>query len=166
MIKIAIIVSLLIHVVVLSIKIEEPKLQEKKQGQNKAKVVLKDKEKNGKGDNQEDIYVLQELVDKLEKELNDSKFAASLINSQKDCETYYIGIGIHYSPLFNTVINVAPGGPADKAGIRVDDILIDGQEIKDQYPEGTTITVAVLRKGIIHNIPITIGKICTKAKGK
>lgn len=67
------------------------------------------------------------------------------------------------------VERVEPGGPADKAGIRVEDIIIalngkpvkDGEDLVNRVsgtPVGTEITVTVLRAGKKIEVPVKIGE--------
>ncbi len=64
---------------------------------------------------------------------------------------------------------VEPGGPADKAGIKVEDIIValNGKPVKDgddlvnrisNTPVGTQATVAVLRNGKRIDLPVTVGE--------
>ncbi len=60
-----------------------------------------------------------------------------------------------------SAITVAPGAPADQAGIKPGDVLVNpGNRIKDQYREGTVINIQIIRNGITMNMRVTIGKIC------
>jgi hypothetical protein len=91
----------------------------------------------------------------------------------------YLGVGLtELSPELRThfgvpddagamVSNVEPGSPADKAGIRVGDILtsIDGQEVKSSWgimakvrglDDGQQVPVEVWRNGKAQNLTVTI----------
>ena len=91
----------------------------------------------------------------------------------------YLGVGLtELSPELRThfgvpddagamVSNVEPGSPADKAGIRVGDILtsIDGQEVKSSWgimakvrglDDGQQIPVEVWRNGKAQNLTVAI----------
>lgn len=162
--KKALYLSLIVHVIFLSLKINEPKpTKPKKKSPKITKIKIKqEKKKSKKGESKDnDIYVLNEIMEKLQKALEDQMAVQKIMS---ECDKFYMGIGVTHSSLFGEITNVAPGGPADRAGIRKGDIPLDELDIRDKYPEGTTITVSVLRNGIIHNIPVTIGKICIREK--
>jgi len=58
----------------------------------------------------------------------------------------YTGIGLR-AALNGTILEVASGGPADKAGIRAGDVLLNGEAVEpDQYEAGTPITLRYLRE--------------------
>ena len=165
-VNLAAVMSILLHVYILSIKIEQPKLNPNNgKGKKKIDLVLNGNSKEGGGKKKEDIYVIpkevQEIVDKLNEEIKKEQMVATLI--KKECKKFYTGIGIIYNPWKGDVTKVAKGSPAEKAGIKVGDILLDSG-IRDKYEEGTVITIPTLREGIIHDIPVTIGKICTENK--
>ena len=65
---------------------------------------------------------------------------------------------------------VTPGGPADKAGIKENDILvsIDGKEIDENnsiisllraYKPGDTITIKILRAGAEKQVQVKLGEL-------
>lgn len=155
-------VSLIIHAIILSIKIPKSKFQ------NKSTVKIKleqQKDKKNKGvEKDEDLYIVQNIIDVLEKVEELAKEEAAIKSMLNVCESYYMGIGIVHSSFLGKIVEVVPGGPADKAGIKVGDIPLDSLEIRDKYEEGTQITIPILRDGIMYQIPVTIGKICTKEK--
>ena len=85
-------------------------------------------------------------------------------SKMKKCDKYYRGIGV--VTIWDEIVKVAVGSPADKAGIKVGDRAVSDMNIRDKYAIGTEVIVSVLRDGIIHNIPVTIGKICTNENKK
>ena len=67
------------------------------------------------------------------------------------------------------VVDVRPGGPADKGGLRREDLIVDvaGQRVRqlsdlasvlEVFPPGETITLEVLRDGSLHKIRVTLGR--------
>lgn len=164
--KKALYISIIIHVILLSIKFSKPIPQKpkKKQSPKITKIKIKqEKKKTQKGSSKkQDIYVLNEIMKDLQRILEDQKAIAKIMSK---CDKFYMGIGVTHNSLFGEIDKVVPGGPADRAGIRVGDQPLDPLDIRDKYPEGTYITIPILRDGIIHHIPVTIGKICIKDKG-
>ena len=164
MIKYLLAISLILHLGILSIKITKPKKKSKKKSEQVVKVKLKQPDKKGAGSKDEDIFMVQEVVKMLEQMQKIAEEDIAVKSMLKKCDTFYMGIGVVHSSLFGSITLVAPGGPADQAGVLVGDTPLDSLDIRDKYPEGTLITVSVLRNGIIHNVPVTIGKICTDEK--
>lgn len=82
---------------------------------------------------------------------------AELTSFMSDVEGGYYGIGVTVES--NTLTFVRPGGPADQAGLRVDDVLVavngksveslDRQALRDELRggEGTVAELVVLRRG-------------------
>lgn len=160
----AIIISLTINTLTMLIKVPEPKKQKKQDKVHKVKVKIKskDKDKNSSSDDKDKELFIEskKLIDKL---LNISNTLGS--NKSRECEKHYIGIGITYSYLSNTISDIAPGGPADRAGIKVGDRLADpSMRIRNQYPIGTSINVAIIKDGRTVNISVKVDKICTSEK--
>lgn len=162
MIKQFILISIIIHAIILSIKVDQKSKSKKQKQKQVVKVKLK---KKGKGfGKKEEIFVVkkrEKITAKLQKR---PKEKATLKKLKKKCNKHYLGIGITHSYLFDHIISVVPGGPADIAGIKPGDVTLDSLNIKNKYPEGTQITISILRKGITYNIPVTIGKICIEEK--
>lgn len=74
---------------------------------------------------------------------------------------FYTGIGL-LTNIADSVVSIAKGGPADQAGFKLDDILIERQALEpDLHAEGVKLTVPVMRKGHRLDIPVTVGKICS-----
>lgn len=74
----------------------------------------------------------------------------------------YRGIGVKRY-WAGEVFEVGPGTPAERAGIRVGDTLLNDDEfVRDSVPVGTRMTARVLRDGIELVLPIVIGDICTE----
>lgn len=168
MIKYLLIFSTLLHIAILSIKIPDPQHNKDKQKQKspivKVKLQQQEDQQQNKGSKDEDLYVIKDILEQLEKIEKLAKEEAAIQSMMEKCETFYMGIGVVHSSLFGEISEVVPGSPADRAGIKVGDIPLDALNIRDKYPEGTNITIPILRNGIMYEIPVTIGKICTKEK--
>lgn len=169
MIKYLILGSFIVHSIILSIKIDQDKKakqqQQKKQQQQIVKVKIQQESKSQKQSQKqkdEDIYILNKILSDMKKIEDLAKEEAIVKSIIKDCNSFYMGIGIVHSSLYNEISYVVPGGPADIAGLKKGDTPLGKLDIRDKYKEGTQITVEVLRGSIILNIPVTIGKICTK----
>lgn len=73
-----------------------------------------------------------------------------------------VGIGVLIQPVPNgiKIVKVINGGPAKKAGIKVDDIIVkaDGKPVTSpeevRGPKGTSVVITVLRGGKEMNFPI------------
>ena len=141
---------------ILSIKIDA-KQPPKKPQVTKIKI-KQDGDKIGDDSNSEELYVINHLVAALKNDEEVGDFVASLL----DCDTYYVGIGIRMN-ILNEIEFVAPGGPADMAGLKKGDVLaIYDQRIRDMHPIGTLINVPIIRDGITIDVQIKVDKICTK----
>lgn len=72
------------------------------------------------------------------------EFEVNIINPEGDkpCTRSYWGIGIVH--IQGIIISVAPGGPADKIGIQVRDIIVDDTDLK-----GDPFTNVIVK--FIHN---------------
>lgn len=75
------------------------------------------------------------------------------------CNNYYVGIGIEH--WLGIIDLVQKGGPADRAGIRAGDTLVEDIYVGHLEP-GTVVEVITERNGIIIIKNIKIEKICTK----
>jgi serine protease Do len=73
------------------------------------------------------------------------------------------------------IVDVAKGGPADKAGLKKDDVVIayEGKDIKDsatlrnnvaQTPVGRQANLTIMREGKKENVTVTIGNLEEAAK--
>lgn len=168
MINYTLILSIVLHAVILSVKITKVQQDnnQKKQSQSKIKIEIKQEQSQQDlvGAKDEDIYILEKILSDLQKIEKLAKEEAIVMSMLDKCETFYMGIGVVHNSIFGEISQVVPGSPADKAGIKVGDIPIGPLDIRDKYPEGTNITVSILRNGIMYEIPVTIGKICTKEK--
>lgn len=76
-----------------------------------------------------------------------------------DCQKTYRGIGIKRS-WGGRIFDVVPGGPADKAGIRVDDVMVNDALEIDRYMVGHKVTVRVERDGRQFEVEVVIGRVC------
>ena len=125
------IVSLILHLLIL-VSIGQPSKSEQKQG-----------EKKNKG----------------EKRLNTRiQLPAQYGGQGNDCENGYVGIGVVVN-FFRIITQVAPGSPADEAGLQVNDELttrINNAELQ----EGQVLTVHFQRKAQKFTKKIKVEKIC------
>ena len=79
--------------------------------------------------------------------------------SETPCADSYTGIGVNHSS--TTITEVAPGGPADRAGIKAGDIFINEAEFWiNQHPAGTLVVMRILRDGRELEFRLKIGRIC------
>lgn len=76
-----------------------------------------------------------------------------------NCERSYRGIGIAH---WNNVINeVVAGGPAERAGAKVGDVLLnDSVFMRDQYPVGHRLPLRVQRQGEQIELVVHVGRVC------
>jgi predicted metalloprotease with PDZ domain len=76
---------------------------------------------------------------------------------------WYRGVGLR-GAWFNYIVReVAPGGPAAKAGIQVDDEILNPDILgADRYVTGHVINLRVQRAGVIFEVPVTIGRVCAE----
>lgn len=75
------------------------------------------------------------------------------------CQDHYIGIGVLVNWGSMQVQEVAPGGPADQAGVRVGDILLRDDPY-GMLEKGTKVEVPVERDGKKLILKATIGEVC------
>lgn len=88
------------------------------------------------------------------------------------CEQFYGGIGINQvntvkvsgeeAKLQVIVESVHPGYPAEKAGIKAGDVLLNSDGIRGDI--GTPVTVLTLRDGTPRSYNLTRDKICTSPR--
>lgn len=87
---------------------------------------------------------------------------------ENTCENFYIGIGIvsnlvikndEYWLLVNKVYETYP---AYKAGIRVGDLILEKEPIRDGGPIGSVIDLVIDRNGEIFVLSVNRGKICVE----
>jgi predicted metalloprotease with PDZ domain len=78
------------------------------------------------------------------------------------CPEGYRGIGIRTSDGAH-VTDVAPGGPADKAGIQTDDVIVNADILwPDRYMVGHKLTLQISRGGRVFPVVVVIRRICTE----
>jgi len=76
------------------------------------------------------------------------------------CEDSYRGVGFR-NTLFDTVVDVAPNSPAERAGLLIgDNVLNIGIFGGNRYPVGTTLIAKVERLGRELELPMVTGNIC------
>lgn len=146
--------SIILHALLMQVVIPEPECKKAQQKTVKAKI--KQDKNSGSSKKLNKLYVLQDA-----KKLQKKQEKTGIKSISKDCKKYYTGIGIVHNGFFNEISQVASGGPADRAGIKVGDVLAEPtHRIRNQYSEGTVINVPIIRNGITINMRVTIGKIC------
>jgi predicted metalloprotease with PDZ domain len=75
------------------------------------------------------------------------------------CDASYRGIGI--LSMDGTISNVSPGGPADRAGLRVHDFILNFSDLgQDRYMVGHRLILRVRREGAVIHVPVVISRIC------
>jgi len=98
---------------------------------------------------------------------------AQLQDSMNDANENFTGIGATLQSLSGktVVASVIEGGPAEKSGVKANDVILavdssatEGKKVDDvvkliRGPEGSTVTLRVLRKGQSANIRIVRAKI-------
>lgn len=74
------------------------------------------------------------------------------------CQKSYRGIGvmINYGSL--QVVQVVKGGPADKAGVLLGDIILD--DYFNQHSKGTEVVINVIRNGKTLQLKTIVDDIC------
>lgn len=77
------------------------------------------------------------------------------------CPLSYRGIGIEHS-FTGMVREVLGGGPADRAGIQLGDVIHNHYAtlIRDRYPVGHVLRLKIRRLGELIEVPVRIEKIC------
>jgi predicted metalloprotease with PDZ domain len=76
------------------------------------------------------------------------------------CEHSYRGIGIRTSD-GALIESVSQGGPADKAGLKAGDRIVNAQILMaDRYMVGHRLTLRVSREGREFAVEVVIGRIC------
>lgn len=89
---------------------------------------------------------------------NDQRLEAQQDGTGLACKSEYTGIGVRISPFTDEIIEIAPGGPADRAGVLIGDILRNpgfwGME------PGTRVTLQINRGGVELELPAVVGHIC------
>jgi predicted metalloprotease with PDZ domain len=77
------------------------------------------------------------------------------------CSHSYIGIGVMVSSFGGLIVEVSPGGPADRAGMQIGDrFLNDAMFIRDQYEAGRELTLRMERDGQRIDLPVRVGRVC------
>lgn len=85
---------------------------------------------------------------------------SSIINKEKDCISFFGGVGIQQDFFTLKIEEVYKNYPADRAGIMVGDIVEsqNGEDIRGKI--GAAITVKVTRNGISFYVTLIREKIC------
>lgn len=85
------------------------------------------------------------------------------IGNGLECGGYhYTGVGILVASS-GRILDVGPNTPASRAGLKEGDILVDENQLApDRFVIGTTVHVLVRRDGVVFDVPIHIGRICSE----
>jgi len=77
------------------------------------------------------------------------------------CAHSYIGIGVMVSSFGGLIVEVSPGGPADRAGMRVGDVFLNAERFRrDSYTPGQEMPLAIERDGQRIDLMARVGKVC------
>lgn len=77
--------------------------------------------------------------------------------------TVYTGIGASVNRA-GYIVELAPAGPAEQAGLRRGDAILNLEELPiDSYPSGRIVGVRLLRDGVETATEVRIGAICDEA---
>lgn len=82
----------------------------------------------------------------------------------RDCEgtNWYGGIGIMQNETTGEIIHIGKGYPADRAGLRLGDMLLTRDGIRGE--PGSTVTLMLKRHGQLLQFDIVREKICTERR--
>lgn len=80
----------------------------------------------------------------------------------KECEPYFGGIGITYKNLKGEIGEVHKYYPAYDAGLKVGDVILSPKINGIKGEVGTPIDITYERNGVVNNVTIIRGRICTK----
>jgi C-terminal processing protease CtpA/Prc len=76
---------------------------------------------------------------------------------ESECPDFYYGIGIQV--WHGWITNVAAGGPADQAGIKVNDVWLDSDIRTYEKDEIVYLTIRT-QSGILRKLSIKVDRIC------
>jgi len=139
---------------------------------NNGKASNKGHDKGNKSSSKVNVLILDKPSDKeVESKKQPSKSKSTLIVKKKiplkqeyvnhECTIWYGGIGIqHPNGGSYAVEAVGKGYPAERAGILIGDLIINGEELRGE--PGTYVTVKILRGTKALSIEVVREKICTK----
>lgn len=75
------------------------------------------------------------------------------------CPDTYRGIGI--GRFAELVTEVLPGGPADRAGIQLGDVILNMRDLeRDRYPVGHRLELHIQRDDAELRVEVVIGPVC------
>jgi hypothetical protein len=75
------------------------------------------------------------------------------------CESTFRGVGLMHNGI--RVQSLAPGGPADRAGLKVGDVILNAEVLgQDRYMVGHRLTLKVSRDGRHFAVDVVVGRIC------
>lgn len=109
--------------------------------------------KEDKPTNQKHIWVQQQSIN-VQLQLDGPK------SQELDCDDSYIGVGLGY--WLGWITDVAKGGPADLAGVEVNDVWLNWKEYDTRTMEmGDFIDMHIKKpNGTIKKVKINVDKIC------
>jgi len=77
------------------------------------------------------------------------------------CAHSYIGIGVMVSSFGGLIVEVSPGGPADRAGMQIGDRFLNADRFRrDSYTPGQEMPLAIERDGQRLDLVARVGKVC------
>jgi predicted metalloprotease with PDZ domain len=120
------------------------------------------RQEKAEGDEIRAKVISASMVEEQMKKKNNGKGLEALTNECKS-NTFYTGIGITTNVL-NIITVIAPGGPADKAGLKVGDTIINRGEFKaNMFKVGDKLEIKVERYDKQFTTTTVIEKICYEA---
>lgn len=159
---IGIIVSILLHLILIVSINTKPYTS--KESSNKTQKELDDSSNSNKHNSPADkisVSIVEETLVQSTNSIKDGDLTikTSICKSNKS----YIGVGIlFYTNVFGLVniSHVAENSPAAKAGITIDDIIIDESVLVKDFIEGEILTLTIKRNETIMKFDMITEKIC------
>jgi membrane-associated protease RseP (regulator of RpoE activity) len=75
------------------------------------------------------------------------------------CPAFYRGVGVVHGASY--VLEIAPGSPAERAGLQVGDKWLNLDAFaRDEFPIGTRLVFKIERYGVRLDLPVVTGVIC------
>lgn len=77
------------------------------------------------------------------------------------CQHFYTGVGMLHSHRSGRILSTVSGGPAEKAGLRAEDVILNPEIlVRDGYSVGRVVVIQVLRDDVPMQFRVRIDKIC------